>query len=91
MKLKKFFLPLLLSLSTSFCLQSAQAQPFPNKPLRLVVPYPAGGPVDFIARSLQPELAKVWGQPVVIDNIGGGSGMAAASPCRSQNRMAIPC
>lgn len=75
MKLKKFFLPLLLSLSTFFSSQSALAQIFPTKPVRLVVPYPAGGPVDFIARSIQPELAKVWAQPVVVDNVSGGSGM----------------
>jgi tripartite-type tricarboxylate transporter receptor subunit TctC len=75
MKLKQLFLPLLLSVSTWFSLPSALAQAFPDRPVRLVVPYPAGGPVDFIARSIQPELAKVWGQPVVIDNIGGGSGM----------------
>lgn len=75
MKLKQFFLPLLLSVSAGFSMAPAMAQPFPDKPIRLVVPYPAGGPVDFIARSIQPELAKVWGKPVVIDNIGGGSGM----------------
>jgi tripartite-type tricarboxylate transporter receptor subunit TctC len=75
MNLKQIVLPLLLSVSTGLSGHTVLAQPFPNKPVRLVVPYPAGGPVDFIARSIQPELAKVWAQPVVIDNIGGGSGM----------------
>lgn len=75
MKLKRFFFPLLLSASTWLSMGSALAQSFPDKPVRLVVPYPAGGPVDFVARSIGPELAKVWGKPVVIDNIGGGSGM----------------
>ena len=75
MKLKRFLLPLMLAALSGLSSPSTLAQSFPNKPVRLVVPYPAGGPVDFIARSLQPGLAKIWGQPVVIDNVGGGSGM----------------
>ena len=40
----------------------------------MVVPWPAGGPSDFVARKLQPDMAKALGQPVVIDNIGGAGG-----------------
>ncbi len=51
----------------------AWAQPFPSKPVRIVVPYPAGGSTDVLARALANELAPVWKQPVVVENIGGAS------------------
>ena len=52
----------------------AVAQGYPTKPITLIVPWPAGGPSDFVARKLQPDLAKALGQPVVIDNVGGAGG-----------------
>lgn len=51
---------------------AAQAQNFPVKSIRLVVPYPAGGPVDAVARTLAPRLGELLGQQVVIDNRSGG-------------------
>jgi tripartite-type tricarboxylate transporter receptor subunit TctC len=50
------------------------AQAFPTKPLRLIVPYPAGGTVDGVARNLQGELAKAFGQPVIVENKAGAGG-----------------
>ena len=55
----------------------AQAQPYPSKPITLVVPNPPGGFVDASARILSDSLAKVTSQPVVVDNRGGGSGNVA--------------
>ncbi len=55
----------------------ALAQTYPSKPITLVVPNPPGGFVDASARILSDSLAKVVGQPVVIDNKGGGSGNVA--------------
>lgn len=52
----------------------ALAQTFPNKPVNMVVPWPAGGPSDFVARKLQPDMAKSLGQPVIVDNVGGVGG-----------------
>lgn len=52
---------------------------YPDQPVRIVVPYPAGGSVDFVARVLQPPLQEVLGQPVIIDNRGGASGMIGSS------------
>ena len=57
---------------------AAWAQSFPTKPVSLVVPYPAGGVSDVIARSLNNVLAKHLGQPVLVENLGGASGGIAA-------------
>jgi tripartite-type tricarboxylate transporter receptor subunit TctC len=52
----------------------ASAQSYPSRPVRLVVPYVAGGPVDAIARLVGNRLAEMWGHPVVIENKGGAGG-----------------
>ena len=55
-----------------------RAQGFPDRPIRLIVPWPPGGSTDTIARQFQPRLAEVLGRPVVIDNRGGASGATGA-------------
>jgi tripartite-type tricarboxylate transporter receptor subunit TctC len=57
----------------------AQAQPFPSKPVRLIVPYSAGGPVDTVARAIAPNLAAGWNQQVIVDNRAGSGGALGAS------------
>ena len=52
----------------------AQPQPWPSKPVRLVVAFPPGGIVDNVARQLQPRLQAALGQTVIIDNRGGAGG-----------------
>ncbi len=53
----------------------AQAQnTYPNHPIKMVIPYAAGGPMDFIGRTLSPRLATILGQPLVIDNRAGAGG-----------------
>jgi tripartite-type tricarboxylate transporter receptor subunit TctC len=54
---------------------SAQAQVFPDRPIRFLVPFPAGGSTDAVARALQPALEKVLGQTVVVENRAGAGGM----------------
>jgi tripartite-type tricarboxylate transporter receptor subunit TctC len=54
------------------------AQGFPSKPVNLMVPYPAGGVSDVIARKVNQPLAKALGQPVIIENLGGAGGSIAA-------------
>ena len=52
----------------------ALAQSYPSKPITLTVPWPAGGPSDFVARKLQNDMARALGQPIVVDNVGGAGG-----------------
>jgi tripartite-type tricarboxylate transporter receptor subunit TctC len=58
--------------------QAALAQPYPNKPIRLIVPYAAGGTSDILARQIGPKLTEVWGQPVVVENKTGANGNVGA-------------
>ncbi len=60
------------------CAGSALAQNGPSKPVGLIVPYPAGGPSDAIARIFNVPLAKELGQQVLVENLGGVSGARAA-------------
>jgi tripartite-type tricarboxylate transporter receptor subunit TctC len=46
----------------------AQAQSFPNRTIRIIVPFPAGGPTDIISRVIAQKMSEDWGQPVVIEN-----------------------
>ena len=61
------------------------AQNFPTKPVSLMVPYPAGGLSDVIARRVNTALGKALGQPVMVENLGGASGAIAA-----QKTLAAP-
>lgn len=52
----------------------AHAQGFPGKPVRLVVPFPAGGSTDVVTRVVAKRLSEDWGQPVIVDNRAGAGG-----------------
>jgi len=56
----------------------AQADTWPSKPIRLIVPFPAGGPTDTASRILGQKLAERLKQPVVVENKAGASGSIAA-------------
>ena len=68
-----------------FALGAAHAQaPYPNGPIRFVVPYPPGGPTDLMARLLQPELQRLLGVVVVIENKGGAGGNVGSAEVAKQ-------
>jgi len=74
---------------------TAGAQPFPGKPVRIVVPFAAGTAPDLIARLLAEHLQPKWQQPIVIDNRLGASGNVAAeyvarSPADGYTLLASP-
>ena len=57
---------------------AAQAQTYPNKPIRIIVPYAAGGTSDILARAICPKLTDAWGQPVIVENRPGANGNVGA-------------
>jgi len=62
----------------------AQAQSWPQKPVRFIVPFPPGGATDISARLIGEKLTEIWGQQVVIENRGGaGGGVGAAEAARA--------
>lgn len=63
----------LLATTLCVCTAMAHAQSFPSKPVRLIVPFAAGGSTDIVGRTLAQKLNEMWGQPVVVDNRAGGS------------------
>ena len=62
-----------IALAVMAAAAAAQAT-YPNKTIRMIVPFPAGGPTDIIARTVAQKLTESMGQPVVIDNRGGSGG-----------------
>jgi len=74
-------LPVTLLSAMLFVLSAftAFAQSFPSQPVRIVVPYAAGGSTDVLARALGKELSTVWGQPVIIENIPGADSTIGAA------------
>ena len=62
-----------IAVAASLPAPTSFAQPYPTKPVRMIVPFSPGGSADNLARSMQPGLNAVLGQPVVLDNRPGAS------------------
>jgi tripartite-type tricarboxylate transporter receptor subunit TctC len=61
------------------CAATAQAQPYPSKPIVIIVGFPPGGPTDMIARILADHMKTTLGQTVVVENVGGAAGTIAGA------------
>jgi tripartite-type tricarboxylate transporter receptor subunit TctC len=77
-KIKSTFYIYALVIAACCELTTAFAQPFPNKPIRLLVGFPPGGAVDIMARTISQPLSEKIGQPVIVENLPGAGGNVAA-------------
>ncbi len=71
----RFFLGIVLSLGISF---PSQAQQYPARPIKIIVPFPVGGIADLYSRLIGNRWSELWGQPVVVENRTGAGGNIAA-------------
>jgi tripartite-type tricarboxylate transporter receptor subunit TctC len=69
------FVRCLAGVALALCTAAALAQPYPTKPVRIIVAFPPGGGTDIVARLLGPRLSEDWGQPVVVENRAGAAGV----------------
>jgi tripartite-type tricarboxylate transporter receptor subunit TctC len=74
----KYILQLSVSILALIFAATASAQPFPTKPIKIIVPFPAGGTVDFFARVISTKLSEALGQSVLVENRAGAGGNIAA-------------
>ena len=75
---------LLLALALTALAVTAQGQSYPSRPVTIIVPYPAGGPTDQVARQIGQKLAANLGQSFVIENVsGGGTNIAGQRVARA--------
>ncbi|OGA85802.1 MAG: hypothetical protein A3G27_16565 [Betaproteobacteria bacterium RIFCSPLOWO2_12_FULL_66_14] len=78
----------LLLLGALLACASALAQPYPGKPLRWIMPFAAGGPLDVITRAIAKPLADSMGQPVVVENRASAGGIVGIEAAAKQPRPA---
>ena len=91
-RIARFAFLCVLAAPVLLCCALAQAQQFPEKPVRIIVPFPPGGGADALARIMQPKLTEIWKQPVIVENKPGASGrigadFVAASPADGYTLM----
>ena len=77
--MSRIALAMLAAITVSGLAGSAAAQPYPSRPITLIVPFAAGGPTDTIARIVGDRMAQALAQPVIIENVAGAAGTIAFS------------
>ena len=75
----KRLVPTAIAAGLTLLAGAAHAQEWPMRPVTMVVPFAAGGPIDFAARLVGPRLSEALGQQVIVENIGGAGGMTGAN------------
>ena len=89
--MKRFFLLAIAALLSSL----AFAQDYPNRTIKIIIPFPPGGPTDLLGRDIAQKLAEAWGQPVIAENKPGAAGnlgvdLAAKSPADGYTLVVVP-
>jgi tripartite-type tricarboxylate transporter receptor subunit TctC len=84
MPAKRIFLSAITAIALSLTgAGPVSAQPYPNRLIKIIVPYPAGGPTDVMARLIAQQLASTFGQSVIVDNRAGAGGTIGAKAVAS--------
>ena len=84
-------LRMLAALAFAFLAAPSHAQPYPSKPIRLIVPFAPAGPTDVIGRLVAQKVSEAWGQQVYVENLPGagantGTATAARAPAAQADR-----
>ena len=78
MRAIRLMLAALAMFAAAPALAQDEARDFPNRAIRIVVPFPAGGPADLVARIIAQKMSEDWGQPVIVENRAGGNTIVGA-------------
>ena len=78
MVLKRALIAGLMAISAGSALAQTAKAPYPNRPLRFIVPFPPGGTLDVLVRSINNELGQALGETVIVENRPGASGLIGA-------------
>jgi tripartite-type tricarboxylate transporter receptor subunit TctC len=76
--LRNFALAILCTLQLTPAAAQDEARDYPNRAIRIVVPFPAGGPADLVARIIAQKMSEDWAQPVIVENRAGGNTIVGA-------------
>src|SRR5215216_5805989 len=76
--MKRILKTISLSFAALAVAGAVQAQQWPSKPIKIIVPYPPGGTSDILARAVGQKLGEAWGQPIVFENKPGATGNIGA-------------
>lgn len=85
MRLLRCVFAVVFDVVLAVCWASASAQDFPSHPLRMIVPYPPGGPSDLLARAFAAKLGQTFAQAVVVDNRPGANGIVGSDAVAKAN------